>query len=288
MKRVTFDVLLAGSLAIAPLAFGQNYNGAPMRNRNDTAPVSPSRTGPTPSTTQRNTPPYPGDDPTAPQRVPSDVPPAGIPTPSTPQVPPTQPAPDDTRRGTPPAGPRESTTTGSVKAGNEPVDTTRSAADTAGAMEGDVALIQKVHEANQKEIEMGQLAADKAKSARVKAYARKLVSDHKNADRQLMAYASRKGLESRLEQVAANTNAGATTGVKDDMHARLMGETGSEFDHDFVAAMVDEHDKAIEMVRNARDTATDPQLRGLLSSVLPKLEKHRKMAQDLLDKHLKT
>jgi predicted outer membrane protein len=64
--------------------------------------------------------------------------------------------------------------------------------------------------------------------------------------------------------------------------------TGDEFDREFVSTMVQEHDKAIEMVRGARETATDPQLRGLLSGVLPKLEKHRKMAQDLLDKHLKS
>jgi putative membrane protein len=273
MKRVIFDVFLASTLALAPLAWGQDYNGTgALQNRNDTTPRTPTRTGPAPSTTQRNTPPYPGDDPTAPQRVPSDLPPAGMPTPST---------------TSPSNGQDESTTTGSVRAGNQPADDATRAARSESA-EGDLALIQKVHEANLKEIEMSYLAADKARSPKVKSYARKLVSDHKAMDRQLMAYASKKGLESRLEQVAANANAGAGSSASTDMHARLMGETGEEFDHDFVATMVDEHDKAIEMVRSARDSATDPQLRALLNEAVPKLEKHRKLAQDLLDKHAKT
>jgi len=173
-----------------------------------------------------------------------------------------------------------------VRSGNEPADATR-AAGTADSTDGDLSLIQKVHEANQKEIDMGQLAADKARSQKVKSYARKLVNDHKTADRQLMTYARNKGLESRLEQTAANTNAGETK-TETDMHARLMGETGNEFDHDFAATMVDEHDKAIEMVKSARDSAGDPELRSLLTKVLPTLEKHRKMAQDLVDKHVKS
>jgi putative membrane protein len=261
MKRLTMDMVLAGVLAAAPLAWAQGEAPGSMQNRNDTTPAAPR---PTPSTTRRNTPPYPGDEPAPTQRVPPDVPPAGMPTPATP-----------------------STTTGSERAGNEPVDATPTAGVNDQA-DGDVKLVQKFHEANQKEIDMAQLASDKGKSARVKSYARKLVSDHKAADRQLMAYASKKGLTSRLEQTtqAPSTSAGNKAG--DDMHARLMGETGDEFDHDFVAAMVDDHDQAIEMVRSARDSATDPQLRDLFDGVLPKLEKHRKMAQQLLDKHTKS
>src|SRR5213079_1986426 len=95
--------------------------------------------------------------------------------------------------------PTPSTTTGSERAGNEPVDATPTAGVTAES-DGDVKLIAKIHDANQKEIEMAQLASDKAKSARVKSYARKLVSDHKAADRQLMAYAGKKGLSSQLEK----------------------------------------------------------------------------------------
>jgi putative membrane protein len=258
MKRLTIDMILAGTLAAAPLAFGQTETPPPgaARIQDDTTPASPR---PTPSTTRRTTPPYPGDEPSPAQRVPPDVPPAGMPTPS-------------------------STTTGSEKAGNEPVEPAP-AAGTREQSEGDLKLVQTVHEANLKEIELAQLASDKAKSPQVKDYARKLVSDHKAADRQLLSYAEKKGMTSRLDQVA---DAPPKRDAAADMRARLMGETGAEFDHDFVATMVDEHDKAIEMVRTARDSATDSQLRDIFDGVLPKLEKHRKMAQQLLDKQSKS
>jgi putative membrane protein len=303
MKRLTIDMLLAGTLAVAPLAWAQAPSGS-MQDRNDTTTSTPQRTGPAPSTTQRNTPPYPGDDPAAPQRVPSETPAAGMPTPST--APPTTvppPSGDETvpsQRGTEgnPAtvpgatgtegttGSQGSTTTGSERAGNQPSEGTP-AARTDETPGDDLALIQKVHAANEKELELAYLAADKSHSQKVKSYARKLVSDHKAMDRQLMTYARRKGLSTKLEQASASTGGGATT-EGSDMRARLNGETGREFDQDFVATMVDEHDKAIALIRSSRDAATDPQLRDIFELALPKLEKHRKMAQDLVDTHAKS
>jgi len=258
MKRLTFDMVLAGFLAAAPLAWAQTPPPGASHVGDDATPAGPR---PTPSTTRRNTPPYPGDEPAPAQRVPPDVPPAGMPTPS------------------------PSTTTGSERTGNEPVDATP-AAGTRDQSDGDVKLVQQFLDANQKEIDIAQLAADKARSSRVKSYARKLVSDHKAADHQMTAYASKKGLTSRLEQM---TQPAPTAAEKEsDMHARLMGETGNEFEHDFVSTMVEDHDKAIEMVRSARDSAVDPQLRDLFNGLLPKLEKHRKMAQQLLDTKAKS
>ena len=258
MKRLTIQVVLAGLLAAAPVASAQQQDPAvpsTMQPRNDTAPSGPL---PAPPATRRNTPPFPGDEPVPPQRVPPDVPPAGTPPPSS--------------------------TTGSERSGNEPGDLPTST-ERPEAADGDVRLIQKIHALNEKELKIAQLAADKARSPRVKSYASMLVSQHKAADRQLMSYARKRGLMSRMQQVASPPVSGASNG---DMHARLMGETGAEFDHDFVATMVDDHDLAIEAVRTARDAAVDPQLRDLFHGLLPKLEKHRKMAQQLLDKHVKS
>jgi putative membrane protein len=232
MKRLTFDMVLAGSLALAPLAWGQDY-GASGATQDRTEHPSP--------------------------RTPGELPPSDIPT-------------------TPPP----SSTTGSERAGTQPPDS----AGSYDVADKDLSVIRQVHQANQKEIDMGQLAADKAKSSAVKSYARKLVDDHKTMDRKLMAYVEKKGLSSQLEQTA--TTADTTTRSDADMHSRLQGETGSEFDRDFANTMVEEHDKAIQMVKGARDSVTDSQLRAMLDEALPKLEKHRKMAQDLIDKKLKS
>lgn len=286
MKLLTFDVLLAGALAVTPLAWAQDDGTGKMRDGtrpnlegSDTR-AAPTRTGPLPSTVQRNTPPFPAGDPTAPQRVPSDLPPADSTIPGTqPSLP--SPRGADNTRGTTGSETDRSTTTGSERTGNQPADPGRAAA--LDADQGDVGLVAKVHEAHQQEIKMGQLATDKATAPRVKAYARMVVADHKALDRQLMTYARKKGLDTKLEQVTANAAAGeAKPGP--DMHARLRGETGREFDQDFMASMVDEHDRAVEMVRSARDSATDPELRRIFDGALPKLTKHRKAAQEIVDK----
>src|SRR5437667_144210 len=69
--------------------------------------------------------------------------------------------------------------TAGTRAGTTADDASRSntAAPTAG-MEGDVDTVAKIHQANQREIEMAQMALDKAESPKVKAYARKLLNDH--------------------------------------------------------------------------------------------------------------
>jgi putative membrane protein len=244
MKRLTIDMVLAGTLAVAPLAKAQDYGGATQDKGTQTEPATPR-----------------------------ELPPAATPTPP------------------------QSTTTGSERAGNQPSTTgdlpgttnqsgNGRAAGAGEVSDADLAVVRQVHEANQKEIDMGQLAADKAKSPAVKSYARKLVDDHKTMDRQLMSFASKNGLQSRLERTASATS--GTQASDGDMHARLQGETGSEFDRDFASTMVEEHDKAIQMVRSARDSVGNQELRTLLGEALPKLEKHRKMAQDLVDKKLKS
>jgi putative membrane protein len=131
---------------------------------------------------------------------------------------------------------------------------------------------------------MAQLALDKADSPRVKSYARKLLSDHQAADKRLMAYAERKTPEGARPEPRTTGTTPATT----EAHARLHTLSGAEFDREFVNVMLDEHDKAIELVKNARDTASDKQLKNIYGSMLPKLEQHRKVARDLADKLVKS
>jgi putative membrane protein len=155
-------------------------------------------------------------------------------------------------------------------------------APTAG-LNGDAEVIGKIHQANQKEIDMAGMALEKAQSPQVKSYARKLLADHQAGDKKLMAYAERKKLDqSKLEPMAAAGGAG--TASSDDAHRRLQAATGADFDTEFTTMMLAEHDRTIDLVKSARDSVTDRQLRSLLAAMLPRLEQHRKLAQDLADK----
>jgi putative membrane protein len=287
MKRLTFDAILAATLMLGPAAWAQTVPGG-----DDTVvkprPDSPSSTGTVPGPSQkreRNTTPSPTPAPdiTNPKVPgPADTTNPHVPTP-----------PVDTNRPDPRGTPTPGTTGTEGTTGTPPRTITddaapsNAAAPTAG-MAGDLDVVTKVHQANQKEIEMAQMALDKAESAQVKAYARKVLNDHQGADKKLMAYVEKKNLDrSKVEQTATGT-AAATPKADEDAHARLLSATGADFDRQFVNMMLDEHDKAIDLVKSAKDSVTDKQLRTFLAGVLPKLEQHRKMARELAEKQSKT
>ena len=58
---------------------------------------------------------------------------------------------------------------------------------------------------------------------------------------------------------------------------------GSAFDDKFARDMVDDHKKDIAEVTDARNNTVDPQLKALLSDMLPTLQKHEDVAQKIVD-----
>jgi len=148
----------------------------------------------------------------------------------------------------------------------------------------DADYITRVHEANQKEIAMARMAADKAESARVKSYATRLINDHEAADKRLMAYADKKAPDVKAEARSTGTSAKAM----DESHDRLANLSGADFDKEFVNLMVEEHDKALDLVKSARDSASDKQLRAIFDGMVPKIEAHKRTAKELADKVVKS
>ncbi len=152
----------------------------------------------------------------------------------------------------------------------------------------DLDLVNNLHQANLKDQEMCQTALDRLQSARVKAFARKVLADHKAADKQLMSYATRKNIDKSQLEATATEGTLPSDSARSSGHDHLNTASGTEYDRAFVTMMIDEHDKAIQMVRDGRDSVSDKQLKSMLTALLPKLERHRQMAQTLLDKHLKS
>jgi putative membrane protein len=164
--------------------------------------------------------------------------------------------------------------------------TNAAAGETAGAKAEapvpDLATLAKLHAANLAEVHHGQMAAEKAKSPQVKAYGRRLVADHKAADRKLMAYCKKAKVDA--EAVMREATAEVDKKKADPAMAKLHGLSGEEFDKEFATMMVDEHAKTIEFVTSTRDGAADPALKAMLTKLLPTLEKHRAQAQKLVEK----
>jgi len=136
-------------------------------------------------------------------------------------------------------------------------------------------VLKKLHESNQKEIEMGKLAEQKGQSKEVKSFGKMLVKDHTAADKKVTALAK----EQKTELAPAPTQAMD--------HMGSMG-SGPEFDAKFAQEMLDDHKKDIAEVKQARDGTADAKLKKLIDDLLPTLQKHEDTAQKIVDGHNKS
>jgi putative membrane protein len=131
-------------------------------------------------------------------------------------------------------------------------------------------VLTKLHESNQKEIEMGRQAEKNGQSKEVKSFGRMLVSDHTAADKQVQALAKQEKVDLEAAKPAAT-------------HEHQDIAAGPDFDTKFAQAMLDDHKRDVADARTARDQTQDPKLKGLLTKIVPTLEKHQEMAQKIVD-----
>ncbi|MDO8540142.1 MAG: DUF4142 domain-containing protein [Opitutaceae bacterium] len=134
---------------------------------------------------------------------------------------------------------------------------------------GDRRFVTKAAEGGNDEIALAKLATERAANSDVRSFAQKLVDDHENVASELSSIASSKNV--KIE--------------KDDDHdrtyKRLSRKSGSEFDHEFVEHMIDEHEKDIKMFEKAAQDAKDPDVRSFAAKHVDHLRQHLQQAQSL-------
>lgn len=127
------------------------------------------------------------------------------------------------------------------------------------------------------EIRTSEMALEKATSPDVKAFAQKMIDDHKAASEKLKAAASASALAAPPETL-------------DDFHMRrindLVETDGDEdFDADYMALQVDAHNDALKLFEDySRDSATISQIKMFADETLPTLNTHKTEAETVRDK----
>jgi len=100
----------------------------------------------------------------------------------------------------------------------------------------DKQYVQKMLMANMAEIQLGQMAADRASSSEVKSFGQMMVTDHTKANEELKPIAQQLGVQPPTEL--------------DSKHRALADKLsklqGAEFDRQFMAAMVDGHKEVVK------------------------------------------
>ena len=141
-------------------------------------------------------------------------------------------------------------------------------------------LLSRVHSVNQEEISAGELALKKAKSSEVKAYARQLIRDHKKADEQVMALAKSEKVKLSSMPMPKSINETGKMVEHIGMTAKLKAlGPGPDFDKMFLDGMDQGHADVIAELQSV-DTS-DPQMKRLITKLLPQLHHHQEIARSL-------
>jgi putative membrane protein len=211
---------------------------------------------------------------------PTSTPTSNAPTNNSPTNNPTNPTPDKA----PPGGATPSDTAPPTKLPSErtPADTTtgNDMNKSAKLSDADAKVVSHLHHVNQMEIALAKDAL-KQGTAHVKDYASTLVSDHQSADKDLTAFAK----AHKLAAIPADKPATDADRQDDkDMTtamAHLKTLKGAEFDKAYLNMMVSGHDKELTKIDVSISSAGDPDLKSLLQSVKPVLQRHADQARDL-------
>ena len=150
--------------------------------------------------------------------------------------------------------------------------TTDTAAQAGQLAEADQTFVEKAAQDSIAEIDLGELAKERAESEEVKQFAQRMIDDHGKANEQLEEIAKSKG-------AVIPTEAG-------EEHSKLRAELGElegeAFDQKYMAAMAEDHQKAVDLFQKQAEEGQDPELKSFAEQTLPIIKEHLTMAQSLV------
>jgi putative membrane protein len=151
---------------------------------------------------------------------------------------------------------------------------TATATNAASAQNPDLDFAIKAASAGKMEVELGRLATKKGRSAAVRSFGRRMVTDHTRAGNKLNAIARRKDI-TLLQTLDAEAKA------KMDQLAQL---SGAAFDRAYMDMMVSDHEAAVSLFETEATGGTDAELKAFAAATLPTLKMHLSMAKQTASK----
>lgn len=135
----------------------------------------------------------------------------------------------------------------------------------AGKKQRDAEFVYEVVASNYGELKLAELANQRSRTASVKKIAKALVTDHTTSLNELKILAQAKAISVPVQETDAAKR------KLDD----IADESGGDFDEDWVAEMLDLHDKSIDRFEKRLDDTDDAELKSFITKTLPLLKKHR-------------
>ena len=156
--------------------------------------------------------------------------------------------------------------------------TAMSSKHSAGTAMADKTFVRKAAEGGLAEVELGQLAAQKASNEEVKQFGQRMVDDHSKANDQLKQVAAQEHINLPTEPSAKDK---ATK-------ARLEKLSGEQFDRAYMRDMVKDHRTDVAEFAHEAKMGKDPAVKSFAESTLPTLREHLKLAEKTAPSQTKT
>jgi len=124
------------------------------------------------------------------------------------------------------------------------------------------------------EVQLGNIAAQKASSEDVKQFGERMATDHSQ-------------LGQKLQQLASNLGFSLPPDLKPEQQnlvSRLEKLTGKTFDREYIKEMVSDHAKDVSEFERAVSQASNADIKQFASDALPTLREHLKLAREIAGK----
>jgi putative membrane protein len=165
--------------------------------------------------------------------------------------------------------------------GTNTIGTESNAERNSGVSAGDKRFIQDMLADGDAEIAAGKYAVEHARSRQVKRFAEMMVADHTKAADQLKQIAATYAIEPDPDK--AN--------VKQDLMDRLSKQKGADFDREYMKAMIDKHQDAVDDLEKHVDVATSgttitDKVKGTFGAGKDAAERNGQVTPEKADNHV--
>jgi putative membrane protein len=157
--------------------------------------------------------------------------------------------------------------------GDKPGDTTAMMNNIAPD-KASIDFVNKAASGGMLEVQLGQLAQQKAKSQRVKDFGNMMVTDHSMANNELKSLAA-----------SNNITVPATLLPAHQKHIDMMSKmSGADFDKHYMDMMVNDHKEDIDEFKKEANSSNNDAFKSFAAKTLPTLQKHLDSAQAIHSK----
>ncbi len=140
----------------------------------------------------------------------------------------------------------------------------------------DQSFVSEAMQGNMAEVQLAQLAQQKSQSQDVKQFAQKLANDHTQMNQ--------KWFDPLAKQL--NVSEPKSPSKKDKkLMAKLDTLNGDEFDKEYIAAMVKDHQEDLKKFKQEADAAQDPTLKQIAQQGSTVISNHLQLAEQVAKNH---